>query len=1482
MPDNNILGPETEIDAPVNSQEQPVNWLNIIQFHKDVIEKGEENVFALPIWRQDDDRWSCIDGDHINDLIGEWTIPAEAIRSQQFIKLLSGKQVQNIYLGGACYAVSNNVLGQWVPSSWVPVIYKEVEVHVRDDHIHVAPKGTSWNVSPQVLRSCGNRDEAAPDILRTAVARLCDAIADQGAGTPLGRAVLNVLFAETEKVFPIGNIPNEAEVPEHRHMPTPWVLFCPPQEAGVMTRNLMRDYNKLEETLLSNNSLGGMQILKGGHPPFDKANKSELISPLPLTKSQRRAVNAIVNTNNPLTVVSGPPGTGKSQVVAAVLADCWRRGRSVLFTSTNNKAVNVVKERVDDFFKFPMVVRSGNPNAQDADVDTVDKLSNMLTQLALMENDETDTENYSERLKGIQQQREQLLQVIESEAPQRILEERHGAREEYAQYHKIEEELDAIICDYQRKMAPYDPTASSVAEMRESLARHKEWVARYSNECVPKCNEAAAVHQRLERGIQEFLAEISICIEKAGSEAVVGGDSSILQPGSPGDLFSWKAGLLQHFTDYESLWGGKPDWHAEYDGYVDAAEARRIHRQMTELADSIGEESDRQKIDVQKIDSAEENLVLAREKLKTHGVPDGDYTQEHFLQWRESYIHYRQMPVRLADKIFSAFPIYTTEKIKAFKSLMAKEGVMLAVLPSACWPSPMQNIQDTESRKNLLEVVESVLGYIKRMEDRERLAEKREAICRRHREICTKAECIDINAPSLRDSAVEFDTYLEWIRLAKKSAELARRAAVALESRANIKRATETLRNDLRSWERIQLDNSFFTGESMPPVQLGEMLRDCLASDDDRIRLDLIRQTKDLILDVEPWNLLQHRMEQILELYSSIDQHREQIAAVPPQERMRQEWFDSLPANALRIWSTLESILPIDVSELSDRINELVAHVDAFDVFNQGERQNRKLEAEDHKHAAIQRFEELISKLPDPHLRDEVRQAVQREVADEVDPTNTLDSLLAEVDPQVIGQKLKNLDREIMETWLAMAKREWWQRSKQTATGAPLTQIRNAFQAVRNGLLPNTAYGAFKAALPTATCWVSTALSSMSIPMLPEMFDLVMIDEASQCSVTNILPFAYRAKRLVIIGDSMQLKAIPVVTVAQEAELAEKHGLSDYEASQYAHTGNAEWNVYAAGESALPAGATDVQMLLDHFRCHPAIISFSNRYIYNKALKLCKYPDNAPLPFPCAPGVNVIDVPNGIAMRGAKGVSWFNDAEAKQIRKLVKQLLAEGKDKSIGIITAFKGQKTHIEALLWDEIHQQNILVDTAHGFQGDERDIIIYSPVLSEHNMTQGTFDWVGAEPNLINVAVTRARDAFFFVGNLSFCASLPQEPRPSYIGLLARYCDQIQKMRDGGSPIEVELYGWMMMRDWGHEVKVHHTIPGIDQELDFFIHRNGRSVSIEVDGQQAHQNRQGTDAARDAVLRANGITPLRYTASQIHKMPFNVIKRIEDEIGR
>ncbi len=58
-------------------------------------------------------------------------------------------------------------------------------------------------------------------------------------------------------------------------------------------------------------------------------------------------------------MVTGPPGTGKSQVVISLLANLAWQGGSVLFSSKNNHAVDVVETRANELGPYPMLLRLG-------------------------------------------------------------------------------------------------------------------------------------------------------------------------------------------------------------------------------------------------------------------------------------------------------------------------------------------------------------------------------------------------------------------------------------------------------------------------------------------------------------------------------------------------------------------------------------------------------------------------------------------------------------------------------------------------------------------------------------------------------------------------------------------------------------------------------------------------------------------------------------------------------------------------------------------------------------------------------------------------------------------------------------------------------------------------------------------------------------------------------------------------------------------
>ena len=121
----------------------------------------------------------------------------------------------------------------------------------------------------------------------------------------------------------------------------------------------LSDFKGLEIGKYKSSALG--QWIYGEFPEYEFKEKV-LIEPLPLNDEQRNAVKRALQA--PLTVVTGPPGTGKSQVVTSIIINAIYQGQTVLFASKNNKAVDVVNERVNGLTSRPVMLRLGNSELQ--------------------------------------------------------------------------------------------------------------------------------------------------------------------------------------------------------------------------------------------------------------------------------------------------------------------------------------------------------------------------------------------------------------------------------------------------------------------------------------------------------------------------------------------------------------------------------------------------------------------------------------------------------------------------------------------------------------------------------------------------------------------------------------------------------------------------------------------------------------------------------------------------------------------------------------------------------------------------------------------------------------------------------------------------------------------------------------------------------------------------------------------------------------
>src|SRR5690606_35570646 len=102
---------------------------------------------------------------------------------------------------------------------------------------------------------------------------------------------------------------------------------------------------------LLEHKLGGSSLRSGGEFPKpqnldEEVHPAELFTPLPADSSQLAAV--IASARGHSFVLDGPPGTGKSQTIANMIAHNLALGRRVLFVAEKMAALDVVKRRLDE------------------------------------------------------------------------------------------------------------------------------------------------------------------------------------------------------------------------------------------------------------------------------------------------------------------------------------------------------------------------------------------------------------------------------------------------------------------------------------------------------------------------------------------------------------------------------------------------------------------------------------------------------------------------------------------------------------------------------------------------------------------------------------------------------------------------------------------------------------------------------------------------------------------------------------------------------------------------------------------------------------------------------------------------------------------------------------------------------------------------------------------------------------------------------
>ena len=210
---------------------------------------------------------------------------------------------------------------------------------------------------------------------------------------------------------------------------------------------------------------------------------------------------------------------------------------------------------------------------------------------------------------------------------------------------------------------------------------------------------------------------------------------------------------------------------------------------------------------------------------------------------------------------------------------------------------------------------------------------------------------------------------------------------------------------------------------------------------------------------------------------------------------------------------------------------------------------------------------------------------------------------------------------------------------------------------------------------------------------------MVIMDEASQCNTAVSLVPIIRGNSLMLVGDPQQLQPVILLDKKDNEILRKRYGVSP----EYDYVENSIYKTFLACDP-----VSDEILLHNHYRCHPMIIGFNNRKYYNGKLMIKSQASNqTPLTF--------IDVQEADSV-----IKNTCPGEVDQIVNYVKR----NPNKKVGIITPFTNQRT----LIQDELKREklyNVSCGTVHAFQGDEKDVILFSLGLSNSTRPQ-SYEWL------------------------------------------------------------------------------------------------------------------------------------------------------------
>lgn len=410
---------------------------------------------------------------------------------------------------------------------------------------------------------------------------------------------------------------------------------------------------------------------------------------------------------------------------------------------------------------------------------------------------------------------------------------------------------------------------------------------------------------------------------------------------------------------------------------------------------------------------------------------------------------------------------------------------------------------------------------------------------------------------------------------------------------------------------------------------------------------------------------------------------------------------------------------------------------------------------------------------------------------------------------------------------------------------------------------------AMGAAISVKPCTLMSPLAVSQTLNLEQIYDVAIIDEASQMKPEFSIPAIARAKQVVIVGDEKQL---PPTTVfqARNSEDANDEDLSDESILDMAN-----------------AVLHPARELLYHYRSrHEDLIRFSNAEFYENLMIPVTAHTNQP-----HRGIKHIFLEDGRYVPGTSaGPGGINPLEAKRVVAEVLKIMEERPYESIGVATMNQKQKDLIEsefqlqksknihALKYESYWQEKdeglheFFIKNLENVQGDERDTIVISTLYGPHakdgsrDMFQRFGDINKASGwRRLNVLFTRAKNQIILVTSM-VPGDIQDEGKSRGIGVLKRYIafaetKILQEGKANSSEIESPFQQWAIEQinsidgfscDWEIGAQGYRIDIGVKHE----DYPYGYIMAVETDGASYHstQSARDRDYLRQKILEGYG----------------------------